>query len=284
VAYNPAAVVVATATEERSVQVWSLASGSAGNAYLVGARDTRVLVDCGLPLRVLEERLAAVGARPEALAGVLVTHEHGDHVAGVPALVRRYGVPLYATAGTLRAVGPRLPAGAARHVVVADQPFAVGELSVEPFAVPHDAAEPVAYRLSTPRARTCILTDLGHVPPAVQARLQDVDLLVLEFNHDAEQLTQGPYHAALKRRIAGPLGHLSNAAAAECLAAVLSGAQRAVWLAHLSEVNNTQRRAGEAARAAARAAGRGDVPIQVAARGRVSLAWDVDAPGQLRLF
>lgn len=266
------------------MQVWSLASGSAGNAYLVGARDTRVLVDCGLPLRVLEERLAAVGTQPEALAGVLVTHEHGDHVAGVPALVRRYGVPLYATAGTLRAVGPRLPAGAARHVVVADQPFAVGELRVEPFAVPHDAAEPVAYRLSTPRARACILTDLGHVPPAVQARLQDVDLLVLEFNHDAEQLAHGPYHATLKRRIAGPLGHLSNAAAAACLAAVLSGAQRAVWLAHLSEVNNTQRRAGEAARTAARAAGRGDVPIQVAARGRVSLAWDVDAPGQLRLF
>ena len=266
------------------MQVWSLASGSSGNAYLLRARDTLVLVDCGLPLRVLQDRLAHLGLQPEALSALLVTHEHHDHLGGVPALVRRYGVPLYATAGTLRAAAPRLPARATTHTVAADVPFAVGELTVHPFAVPHDAAEPVGYQLSSGRARACILTDLGHVPPDVQTRLREAELLVLEFNHDATQLAQGPYHAALKRRIASPVGHLSNADAAACLAGALSRDHQAVWLAHLSEVNNSQRRAGEAARAAARVAGRPDVPIQVAARGRLSLHWDLDAPRQLALF
>jgi len=266
------------------VQVWSLGSGSSGNAYLLRDGDTHLLVDCGLALRTLEGRLAAIGVAPAALSAVLVTHEHSDHLGGVPALVRRYGLPLYATAGTVRAASGRLPARATTHVVAADVPFALASFTVEPFAVPHDAAEPVGYRLSTSRARACILTDLGHVPEAVQARLRETELLVLEFNHDAQQLAQGPYHAALKRRIASPVGHLSNADAAACLAGALTRTHRAVWLAHLSEVNNSQRRAGEAARAAARAAGYPDLPIQVAARGRASLRWDLDAPRQLALF
>jgi phosphoribosyl 1,2-cyclic phosphodiesterase len=197
--------------------------------------------------------------------------------------MRRYGVPLYATAGTLRA-GARLPAEGTTHVVAADVPFTIGEFTVQPFAVPHDAAEPVGYHLSTSRARACILTDLGHVPPSVQARLSEAELLVLEFNHDAEQLAQGPYHPRLKRRIASHVGHLSNADAGACLSAALTPAHQAVWLAHLSEVNNSQRRAGEAARKAARTAGYPDVPIQIAARGRMSLHWDLDRPRQLRLF
>jgi phosphoribosyl 1,2-cyclic phosphodiesterase len=266
------------------VEVWALASGSTGNAYLLRARDTLLLLDCGLPLRTLEERLAALGVCPEALSAVLVTHEHGDHLGGVPALVRRYRLPLYATAGTLQAAAARLPPDAPLHVVRAGVPFSLGAFTVRPLPVPHDAAEPVSYHFTTERARACILTDLGHVPPAVQRWLREAELLVLEFNHDAAALAQGPYHAALKRRIASPLGHLSNAAAAACLAAVLTREHRAVWLAHLSAVNNTQRQAGEAARAAARAAGRADVPIQIAARGRLSLHWNLDAPRQLPLF
>jgi phosphoribosyl 1,2-cyclic phosphodiesterase len=265
------------------VQVWSLASGSSGNGYLLGCRDTYLLVDCGLSLRALEARLDALDLSPAALAAVLVTHEHTDHLGGVPTLMRRYGVPLYATAGTLRA-GARLPAEGTTHVVAADVPFTIGEFTVQPFAVPHDAAEPVGYHLSTSRARACILTDLGHVPPSVQARLSEAELLVLEFNHDAEQLAQGPYHPRLKRRIASHVGHLSNADAGACLSAALTPAHQAVWLAHLSEVNNSQRRAGEAARKAARTAGYPDVPIQIAARGRMSLHWDLDRPRQLRLF
>ena len=266
------------------MQVWSLGSGSSGNAYLLRARDTLLLVDCGLGLRTLEGRLAALDLRPEALTAVLVTHEHSDHLGGVPALVRRYGVPLYATAGTLRAANGKLPPATPAHTVVADRSFTVGEFVVHPFAVPHDAAEPVGYRLNTGRARAAILTDLGHVPPPVQAQLRDVELLVLEFNHDADRLVNGPYHAMLKRRIASPVGHLSNADASACLARALSRTHRAVWLAHLSEVNNSQRSAGEAARTAARGAGYPDVPIQIAARGRLSLHWNLDAPCQLRLF
>ena len=266
------------------MQVWSLSSGSSGNAYLLRDGDTHLLVDCGLALRTLEGRLAAIGVAPAALTAVLVTHEHSDHLGGVPALVRRYGLPLYATAGTLRAAASRLPAGATTCTVTADVPFTVDGFTVEPFAVPHDAAEPVGYRLSTSRARACILTDLGHVPEAVQQRLRETELLVLEFNHDAAQLAQGPYHAALKRRIASPVGHLSNADAAACLMSALTRTHQAVWLAHLSEVNNSQRRAGESAHQAARAAGYPDVPIHVAARGRLSLHWNLDAPRQLRLF
>jgi phosphoribosyl 1,2-cyclic phosphodiesterase len=267
-----------------AVQVWSLGSGSSGNAYLLRDGETHLLVDCGLSLRVLEARLGMVGVPTTALSAVLVTHEHSDHVGGVPALVRRYGLPLYATAGTLRAAARRLPPGASTHVIEADVPFRLDGFTIQAFAVPHDAAEPVGYHLSTARARACILTDLGHVPEAVQARLRETDLLVLEFNHDATQLAQGPYHAALKRRIASPFGHLSNADAAACLAGALTREHQAVWLAHLSEVNNSQRRAGEAAQAAARAAGCPDVPIQVAARGRLSLHWNLDTPRQLRLF
>ncbi|HEY7062653.1 MAG TPA: MBL fold metallo-hydrolase [Chloroflexota bacterium] len=266
------------------MQVWSLGSGSSGNAYLLCARDTLVLVDCGLGLRTLEHRLAAAGVAPEALTAVLVTHEHSDHLGGVPALVRRYDVPVYATAGTLRAANGKLAGTAQTHTVMADRAFSVGDFAVHPFAVPHDATEPVGYRLNTGRARAVILTDLGHVPPYVAAQLGDVELLVLEFNHDVEQLVNGPYHAKLKRRIASPLGHLSNTDAAACLTGALSRTHRAVWLAHLSETNNTQRRAGDAARAAARAAGYPDLPIQIAARGRVSLHWDLDTPHQLRLF
>jgi phosphoribosyl 1,2-cyclic phosphodiesterase len=114
--------------------------------------------------------------------------------------------------------------------------------------------------------------------------MRDVELLVLEFNHDAEQLVNGPYHATLKRRIASPFGHLSNADAAACLTGALSRTHRAVWLAHLSEVNNSPRRAGAAARAAAHAAGYPDLPIHVAARRGLSLHWNLDAPYQLRLF
>ena len=265
------------------MQVWALGSGSSGNAYLLRARDTLLLLDCGLGIRTLENRLAALGFHPNALSAVLITHEHSDHVGGVPALVRRYGVPVYASAGTLRAAR-RLPADAVTHTVQADRSFLVGDFAVHPFAVPHDAAEPIHYRFNTGQARACILTDLGHVPPAVQAQLRDVELLVLEFNHDADQLAYGPYHAMLKRRIASPVGHLSNGDAAACLAGALTPDHRTVWLAHLSEVNNSQRRAGEAARAAARAAGYPDLPIQVAARGRLSLHWDLDTPRQLRLF
>jgi phosphoribosyl 1,2-cyclic phosphodiesterase len=266
------------------VDVWALGSGSAGNGYLVQAGDTRVLVDCGLGIRTLEQRLAALELTPEALTAVLVTHEHSDHVGGVPALVRRYDVPLYATAGTLGAVRGKLPDTACTETVVADRSFTLGQFAVHPFTVPHDAAEPVGYRLNTGRARMAILTDLGHVPPPVQAQVRDVELLVLEFNHDPEALVNGPYHAKLKRRIASPLGHLSNAEAAACLTGALSRQHRAVWLAHLSEVNNSQRRAGDAARGAARAAGYPDLPIQIAARRGLSLHWSLDAPYQLRLF
>ena len=266
------------------MQVWSLASGSAGNAFLLRADDTLVLVDCGLPLRALTERLAQLGLHPCQLSAVLVTHEHTDHLGGVPGLLKRHPVPLYATGGTLAAAAGRLPPRATCHQVVAGQPFQIGAFTVRPFAVPHDAAEPVAYHLSTARARACIVTDLGHVPERILPYLRETELLVLEFNHDAEQLARGPYHPQLKRRIASPLGHLSNHDAAHCLMAAISHNQDAVWLAHLSEVNNSQRTARAAALAAVRAAGRPSVPVQVADRRALSLHWDLDAPRQLRLF
>src|SRR5262249_49805693 len=139
-------------------------SGSSGNAYLLRARETLLLVDCGLPLRVLEGRLASLDIQPQAFSALLVTHEHHDHLGGVPALVGRYKLPLYAPPGTLRRAASRLPANATVHSVADGVPFTAGDFTVRPFAVPHDAAEPVGYHLSSGRARTCILTDLGHVP------------------------------------------------------------------------------------------------------------------------
>lgn len=225
----------------------SLGSGSEGNALLVETTDghstVRVLIDCGFGLREAQRRLRAAGCEPEALSAILVTHEHGDHIGGVFRLAASARVPVYLTHGTLRACGgsrtlPLLPAELLRFVDP-QNPFVVGGFRIEPIAVPHDAAEPVQYLLDDGRARLGVLTDLGHGTAHVQNCLTELDAFVLECNHDTDMLATNPrYPPSLRRRIAGPWGHLDNLEAARILAALDQRRLRRVVAAHLSKHNN----------------------------------------------
>ena len=220
----------------------SLASGSSGNATLVEASSgagapTRVLIDCGLGVRQLAQRLAHAGLGVEDIDALFITHEHGDHVGCALTLSARHRIPLWTSQGTWQA------AAGARHEacinVTADgQSVTIGALQISPFTVPHDAREPLQLRC-TDGARTLgILTDLGHVTPHALACLAGCHALLLESNHDPEMLAQSSYPDFLKRRVGGALGHLSNAQASAALSALRHAQLSTVVAAHLSERNN----------------------------------------------
>ncbi len=215
----------------------SLGSGSRGNALLVEAGGTRVLLDCGFGVREAISRLARLGVQPETLSAILVTHEHGDHVGGVFALARRYAIPVWLTHGTLSALAVR---GEVPPLSVIDghSAYALGDLQILPYPVPHDAREPVQYVFSDGAHRLGVLTDAGSLTPHLVAMLDGCDALVLECNHDPALLAASSYPASLKRRIAGRLGHLDNAAAASLLRQIDAGRLQHVVAAHLSEQNN----------------------------------------------
>lgn len=216
----------------------SLGSGSAGNALLVDSGATCLMLDCGFGLRDSVARLQRLGRAPGELAGILVTHEHGDHIGGVFRLARKFGLPVWLTHGTWRACGED-DAGLAVNIIDSHRPLRIGDLEVQPFPVPHDAREPVQYVFSDGHLRLGVLTDLGEATPHVCAMLSGCDGLVLEFNHDPALLAASRYPPSLKRRIAGAYGHLSNAAAAALLARIDRSRLRQLVAAHLSERNNT---------------------------------------------
>jgi phosphoribosyl 1,2-cyclic phosphodiesterase len=234
----------------------SLASGSSGNATLVeawsmpGERPTRLLVDCGLTLRRLTLALAQRGCSPAELDAVFVTHEHSDHVGGVLALQRRHGLAVWASAGTWRAVTERNTADGEASVACDGLPITIGSLTLRPFAVPHDAAEPLQLVCSDGRHQLGIVTDLGEPTDAVARALQACDALLLECNHDRAMLDSGPYPAWLKRRIGGHRGHLANHQSAALLDACRHDGLRHVVAGHLSRHNNTPALALEALRQA----------------------------------
>ncbi|MEK7322640.1 MAG: MBL fold metallo-hydrolase [Pseudomonadota bacterium] len=219
-----------------------LGSGSRGNATLVEVGATCVLIDCGFSLAELEQRLLRAGKRLWDLTAVLVTHEHGDHVRGVAALARTYRVPIWATPGTARAAKLL---GFCREFDC-HAPFAVGEMEVNPFPVPHDAREPCQFVVGDGARRLGILTDVGAATPHIVASLSGCDALMLECNHDADMLATGHYPPSLKQRVGGRHGHLSNVQAAALLAELDSGRFQHVVAAHLSEKNNHPRLARRA--------------------------------------
>lgn len=265
------------------MRVDSLASGSSGNAYLLRSGDTTLLLEAGLPATKLATYLSGLRVDPRSVDAILLTHAHSDHIQGARDFSDRYEVPIYATTGTL---GHRTLRDSDRaHPVLCDRPLRIGDLEVLPFAVPHDCVEPVAYRLTGERATVCLATDLGHVPDAAPTHLEGADLVILEANHDEELLWRGPYPGFLKHRVAGQLGHLSNAAAGRCLGALQRRPPRDVWLAHLSQVNNRVSTALEVVRAALAAADLAHVAVAAAARNRPSLRWTAEDPTrQLSLF
>jgi phosphoribosyl 1,2-cyclic phosphodiesterase len=221
------------------LRIHFLGSGSAGNASLVQHGETRLLLDCGFTAREIGRRLEQVGQDPRAIQAVLVTHEHTDHVRGLPVFARTHGIPVYLTARTAPAVrlGPR--GKVARCEVRPRQPFRIGDLEIVAFPTVHDARESVGYIFAAPDGtRLGIATDLGRVSPEAVEALAGCHLLGLEANHDPRMLMEGPYPWFLKRRIQSERGHLSNAEAADLLGRVAGPQLRHLFALHLSKTNN----------------------------------------------
>ncbi len=216
----------------------SLGSGSGGNALIVTCGGTRVLLDCGFGPRETVARLARLGTAPDELTGIVVTHEHSDHVAGAFRLARRFSLRVWMTAGTFAAAPRGLSKLPDVELIDSHRPFALNELEVHPFPVPHDAREPVQFVFSDGKCRLGVLTDTGCSTPHIERMLSGCEALVLECNHDVQMLCRGSYPPALKARIAGRYGHLDNTAAAALVAAVDTSRLRHVIAAHLSAENN----------------------------------------------
>jgi phosphoribosyl 1,2-cyclic phosphodiesterase len=220
----------------------SLGSGSSGNALVVEAGASRLLLDCGFSLKETEARLHRAHVEPSSVSAVLVTHEHEDHASGVFAFARRYRIPVCLSHGTLAALrqaNPEVDQGVTVRLVHGDSTFEVGDLQVFPYTVPHDAREPLQYVFSDGANRLGVLTDVGCSTPHIESMLSGCHGLVLETNHDLAMLMGGGYPPRLKSRISGRMGHLDNGASAALLGAVAGSQLKHVVAAHLSVMNNT---------------------------------------------
>ncbi len=210
-----------------------------------------MLVDAGMTGKAIVGALCDVGIEPSSLSGIVVTHEHSDHIKAVGIMSRKYNIPVYANEGTWKAMSPFIGDVAMRNIrtFVTGQNFYIGDLDLTPFATSHDAAEPVGFSFFSKGKRLVYMTDTGRVTESLREIGAGADLLFLESNHDVEMLKNGPYPYQLKRRILSDKGHLSNDAAGDLLAKLYPTGMRRVILAHLSRENNTERIAYGAVRA-----------------------------------
>ena len=215
-----------------------LGSGSRGNALIVEQGRTRLMLDCGYPARETERRLARLDLEPADLAGIVITHEHSDHVAGAGKFARKHDLPLWLTHGTLTGFPGDVSELKQINIIDSHSPFAVGELQLLPFPVPHDAREPAHFVFSDGAHRLGVLTDTGTSTSHIEAMLSGCDALVLECNHDLDLLMSGDYPQALKARVAGRYGHLDNQSSAGLLAALDRTKLQHLIAAHLSQHNN----------------------------------------------
>lgn len=243
-----------------------LGSGSSGNAALVSGGGTSLLVEAGLSCRDLEGRLRRAGCEPAAVEAVLVSHEHGDHSRGALRFAARNGAPILATAGTWAGLAGPAKDTAAWIPIRAGEETAVGALRVVPFRTPHDAREPVGFRIDSRDEAVVLVTDFGHVSPEMEAAVEGASVLLIESNYDEQMLYESRYPFSTRERIASRFGHCSNGALALYLRHRLPLSVKTVVLAHLSANTNTPEIARAAAENALRAAGRSGVEVRVAAR------------------
>jgi Metal-dependent hydrolases of the beta-lactamase superfamily I len=220
----------------------SLTSGSSANCIFVGSETTSILVDVGLSGKRVEESLNSINMTTRDMEGILITHEHSDHIKGVGILARKYQIPIYATSGTLQAIGntsllKNVPEELIREIVP-DVSFLIKDLEIKPFTISHDAAEPVGYRINNGEKSIGIATDLGTYDNYIVENLLNLDILLIEANHDVNMLQVGSYPYYLKQRILSERGHLSNDMAGMLLSEVLHDDLKAVLLGHLSQENN----------------------------------------------
>ncbi|MCP1120167.1 MBL fold metallo-hydrolase [Robbsia andropogonis] len=220
----------------------SLGSGSEGNALVVeqtsDTTTTRILLDCGFSAKEISRRLERVGLCVEDLDAILITHEHSDHIGSALTLCRRFSIPLYTSWGTAQAMGAVGDARIALHLLQCSVPLALRDFQIRPYTVPHDAREPLQFVFSDGSRTLGVLTDAGCGTSHITQSLQGCDALVLECNHDRSMLANSRYHAALKARIGGTLGHLANDSAAEILGSLNHSRLRHLVAAHLSKENN----------------------------------------------
>ncbi len=226
-----------------SIEFATIASGSSGNCIYVGTENTKILIDAGLSGKKIETGLASLGIDPQDIDGIFVTHEHNDHVDGIGVLSRRYDMPVYATEGTWDNMPSKV--GEIRHsnmhAVYAGEYCGINDIVLKPFNIPHDAAQPVGYRIEAFGKTLTVATDIGYISDEVFENIKNVDLLLLESNHDVDMLKNGPYPYQLKQRVLSDFGHLSNNTAGDVLAKSISEKLKYIILGHLSGENNTPR-------------------------------------------
>ena len=252
--------------KDQHVRVCVLASGSKGNAIYISNQSTSILIDAGLSGTQIVQRLQSRNIHPETLSGIVVTHEHSDHIQGVGVLSRRFGLPVYITRETHHAC-PRLGRLSASQYFRSGSEFHIEHLTIHPFSISHDASDPVGFIVSTNGIRIGVATDLGMVTGLVKTRLRNCDALVLEANHDPEMLINGPYPWPLKQRIQSRNGHLSNQDTRMLLSDLKNDRLKHVVLAHLSETNNSPQKVLNSVTAALNGC---DVQIEVARQDRCS--------------
>lgn len=256
----------------------SIASGSSGNCIYTGSDTTHILVDVGISCKRTRTALQEIDLDLRDLDGIFITHEHTDHIQGLPVLAKRTRMPIYATPGTIRALRamPKLSEiEPERFVPVeADKKVSLGDLTIEPMRISHDAAEPVGYRIRCGRKKISICTDLGCFTDYTVECLRESDVILLEANHDVNMLQVGPYPYPLKQRILGKRGHLSNVSSGRLLSRILNPHMKGIFLGHLSKENNLPELAFETVRVELLEADcmfrPEDLPIRVADRQKVS--------------
>ena len=262
------------------MRLCSIASGSSGNCIYVGSEATHLLVDVGISGKKTESGLKELGLTGKDIDGILITHEHADHIQGLGIMARKFGIPIYATAGTINAMKACSGLGSVDeslyHEVKEDVKFILKDLTVSPMRISHDAAQPVAYRISYGRKKVAICTDLGVYNDYTVECLKGMDALLIEANHDVNMLQVGPYPYYLKQRILGERGHLANESAGKLLCRILHDNLKAVLLGHLSKENNLPELAYESVRMEINMGDNpykaGDFDIRVARRSEVTPA------------
>lgn len=227
------------------MEMISAGTGSHGNCTIIHSGCHAVLVDCGISCRRIMKEVQKAEISPTDIEGVLITHEHSDHISGLRMLLNCLDVPVYASRGTVHALQGMLDDRVMRHVIPVSGRFAVGGFEAEPFPISHDAAEPTGFCIDSGSVQAAVCTDLGIVTDEVRQALCESDLILLESNHDRQMLEDGPYPSMLKHRIAGKYGHLSNEDSALLLTDLIRRKYRKFIMGHRSETNDTQEKVEE---------------------------------------
>ena len=231
------------------MRICSIASGSSGNCIYAGSESTHLLFDTGISGKRIAAGLNDLGLTTGDIQGILVSHEHIDHISGLGVVARKYGIPIYASQGTIDAIKACSSVGkidsSLFHVIEADRCFSIGDIEINPIKTSHDAAEPLAFSMQNGKSRAAVVTDIGTYDSYIIDRLKNMDVLFLEANHDINMLQVGVYPYYLKQRILGEKGHLANEYAGRLLGQVLHDDFKVAVLGHLSKENNYEELAYE---------------------------------------